>query len=120
MYEIKKKLFLRISAITMAALLITLVVSSRDSVNFAKGQSSRCNNGTIEHSINILPVILIHGYYVDSGVWSDWEHSLRQEYVPFCTISFHNSDDEYGSASDHATELGQIIQKVKGLTGKIK
>jgi hypothetical protein len=44
--------------------------------------------------------------------------NMPGDHIPFCVVTFHNSDDECGSASDHATELGQIIQDVKHLTGK--
>jgi pimeloyl-ACP methyl ester carboxylesterase len=116
--KLKTKLFMRTSAIAMAAILITLVISSRESLNFANAQTSPCDNGTIAHSTHILPVILVHGYNEGSWVWSNWEHLLSQDHIPFCAVTFHNSDDECGSASDHATELGQIIQDVKHLTGK--
>jgi triacylglycerol lipase len=118
MYGIKNKLFMRASAIAMTAILIILVTSTRESLNFANAQTSPCDNGTIEHSTHVLPVILVHGYHEGSWMWSNWEHLLSQDHIPFCTVTFHNSDDGCGLASDHATELGQIIQEVKHLTGK--
>jgi pimeloyl-ACP methyl ester carboxylesterase len=57
-----------------------------------------------------------YGYNEPSNVWSSWETLLRHDGIPFCTVSFNQSDDECGTAVDHANEPNQIIQKVKSLT----
>jgi pimeloyl-ACP methyl ester carboxylesterase len=58
--------------------------------NSANGQTSICDNGTITPpSNNVLPVILIHGYNEDSGIWSQWAKSLDHDRIPFCIVSFH-------------------------------
>jgi pimeloyl-ACP methyl ester carboxylesterase len=62
------------------------------------------------------PVILIHGYSEDSNIWSRWESLLQNDSIPYCKVSFQSSDDECGSAAAHATELSQIVQRVKMLT----
>ena len=86
--------------------------------NLAYAQTSPCDNGQIVGSSQILPVILIHGYAEPSNVWSTWEQLLSQNNIPFCTVSFHQSDDECGSSISHARELAQIIQQVKDITGQ--
>ena len=106
---------MRTSAIALATILITLMISSRESLNFANAHASPYDNGTIAHSTHIPPVVLVHGYNEGSWVWSNREHLLSQDHIPFCAVTFLNSD-ECGSASDHATELNQIIQDVKHLT----
>jgi pimeloyl-ACP methyl ester carboxylesterase len=116
MSEFKKELFVRISAIAIISLLLT--ISSRALFNLANGQTSPCDNGTIIRSTRAFPVILIHGYAENSGIWSQWEQLLTQNSIPFCTVSFHQPGDECGSAVSHANQLGQIIQKVKSLTGQ--
>lgn len=90
--------------------------------NIAIAQCSPCDNGPImsSSSSNTLPVILIHRYAEPSNVWSTWEQLLRQNNVPFCTVSFHQSDDECGSAISHARDLAQIVQQVKSITGQDK
>jgi len=89
------------------------------SINLANAQTSSCDNGQIIRS-QILPVILIHGYAEPSNVWSTWEQLLGQNNIPFCAVSFHQSDDECGSAISHAKELAQIVQQVKDITGQHK
>jgi len=89
-------------------------------INLANAQISPCDNGQIIGSSQILPVILIHGYAEPSNVWSTWERLLSQNNIPFCTVSFHQSNDECGSAISHATELAQIVQQVKSMTGQNK
>jgi len=116
----KRGLFLIISAVITISLSFTPSLGS--SVNIANAQSSPCVNGEIisSHSSNILPVILIHGYFEPSSIWSVWEDLLSQNNIPFCTVSFHQSDDPCGSAKDHAGELAQIVQQVKSMTGQDK
>jgi pimeloyl-ACP methyl ester carboxylesterase len=65
-----------------------------------------------------LPVILIHGYSEGSWVWSDWQRLLKNDSIPFCTVTFHHSNDPCGSAKDHAKELGDIVVQVKNMTGQ--
>jgi pimeloyl-ACP methyl ester carboxylesterase len=110
---IKKDLLMKISAITI--LLLLLSISSREFPNSANGQTV-CDNGTIVRSNQALPVILIHGYKEGSSIWSQWEQLLSKNSIPFCTVSFHQSNDHCGSAVDHAKELRQIVQEVKGIT----
>ena len=116
----KRGLFLIISTVIVISLLYTPSLGS--SVNIANAQSSPCDNGEIisSPSSHILPVILIHGYFEDSSIWSVWEDLLRQNNIPFCTISFHQSDDECGTAKDHAIDIAQIVQQVKDMTGQNK
>jgi len=91
-------------------------------INLANAQISPCDNGQIIGSSQILPVILIHGYAEPSNVWSTWEQLLSQNNIPFCTVSFHQSNnpsyDECGSAVSHARDLAQIVQQVKSMTGQ--
>lgn len=61
-----------------------------------------------------IPVILIHGYFEDYTVWSQWE-TLLKDSIPYCTVSF-NGNDECGTATDHAIELNKIVQRVKNIT----
>jgi hypothetical protein len=44
-----------------------------------------------------------------SWVFSDWQPLLKSDGIPFCTVTFHQSDDPCGSAKDHAKELGDIV-----------
>src|SRR5947208_14243830 len=89
----KKNILITISII----LIISLSLAPNfKPFNIAIAQSSPCDNGPImpSSSSNTLPVILIHGYAEPSNVWSTWEQSLRQNNVPFFTVSFHYSHDE--------------------------
>lgn len=85
--------------------------------NSANGQML-CDNEETTGSNQRLSVILVHGYRENSSIWSEWERFLEVDGVPFCTISFHSSDDMCGSAADHARELEQIVQQVKSVTGQ--
>jgi uncharacterized alpha/beta hydrolase family protein len=107
--------FYEMCIVTIAFLLLSTIISL-SLTNSANGQTL-CDNGNIVGSNQRLPVILVHGFRENSGVWSEWEQFLKVDNIPFCTVSFHNSDDMCGSAVDHAQELGQIVQQVKSITG---
>jgi pimeloyl-ACP methyl ester carboxylesterase len=112
-----------IGTFSIALPLIILTIFGSAFLNPVNGQTL-CDNGNIVQSSTALPVILVHGYAEDSSVWSTWEQLLAQDNIPFCTITFHQSStpngDECGSAADHATELAQIVQEVKNMTGQDK
>jgi pimeloyl-ACP methyl ester carboxylesterase len=113
--KIKNEFFV-CATITVIAFLL---IGGKPFFNSATGQTSPCDNGTIiPSSNNVLPVILIHGYNEDSGIWSQWAKLLEHDRIPFCIVSFHQSDDECGNAIDHANELAQIVQEVKSMTGQ--
>jgi len=86
------------------------------SYKLANTQTSSCYSGVIMPSSpnNAVPVILIHGYYEDYRVWSEWEVLLNGS-IPYCTVSF-KGDDKCGTATDHAKELNEIVQTVKNIT----
>ncbi len=92
-------------------------MTSIGSYKLAKTQNSSCNSGVIMPSSpnNPIPVILIHGYYQDYRVWSEWEGLLKNSSVPYCTVSF-KGNDECGASTAHAKELNDIVQKVKNIT----
>lgn len=94
-----------------------MAITSLALANSANGQML-CDNEEITGSNQRLPVILVHGYRENSSIWSEWERFLEVDGIPFCTISFHSSDDMCGSAADHARELEQIVQQVKSITGQ--
>jgi len=115
----KKNILLIISITLIISLSLPLGFKT---IDIANAQSSPCDNGPIMPSTasNTFPVILIHGYAESSNVWSTWEQLLSQNNIPFCTVSFHQSDDECGSAISHARDLAQIVQQVKSMTGQNK
>jgi pimeloyl-ACP methyl ester carboxylesterase len=67
---------------------------------------------TAQEDENVLPVLLVHGYYEDASIWETWEEFLEADDIPFYTITFEQSDDECGSAIDHARELNNRIQEI--------
>jgi triacylglycerol lipase len=68
---------------------------------------------------SVLPVLLVHGYLEDATIWRTWENLLREDGIPFYTVTFTN-DDECGSAAAHAIELQRIIQKFLNSTDYTK
>jgi pimeloyl-ACP methyl ester carboxylesterase len=95
-------------------------------IKLAHAQGPFCDNGVVMSvsPSNALPVILIHGYKENSKVWPVWENLLYQNNIPYCTVSFQQSTnplfdyDACGSAADHATDLAQIVQYVRQVTGQ--
>ena len=67
----------------------------------------------------LLPVILVHGYFVDATVWDTWEKLLRNDSITFYSVTFAD-DDKCGSAASHASELLEIVQNISQLTGSEK
>ena len=65
-----------------------------------------------------LPVILIHGYREDESVWDTWKQLLEDDDVSYLSVTFHQSDDDCGSAADHAKELNNIVLDVLSETGR--
>jgi pimeloyl-ACP methyl ester carboxylesterase len=116
----KAKYFL--IGIPLVALFLTTSIGS--SFNVAHARTSSCYDGVVmppgpsSSSSHVLPVILVHGYIENAGVWSKWESYLKNNAIPFCTVSFIQSDDTCGRAADHANELNQIVQNVKRVTGQ--
>ena len=84
---------------TITILLLTIIASS--SFSLANAQTTR------------LPVLLIHGYFSDASVWETWEELLEADRTPYQSITFTQSDDDCGSARDHAIELNQIVEDFK-------
>ncbi|MDQ3839196.1 MAG: alpha/beta fold hydrolase [Thermoproteota archaeon] len=110
----RTKLSVRISVISIMALSLILI-NGESFFPSANGQETMCDN--LESNI-ALPVLLIHGYAEGPERWHQWKGLLDQENIPFCIVSFQQSNDACGSAEDHATELGQIIQNVISTTGQ--
>jgi pimeloyl-ACP methyl ester carboxylesterase len=111
----KRKTFVRISVISVIALLLILINSGGffTSVN---GQITS-NNRTVTTTTfktGPLPVLLIHGYFEDSSIWHRWEQLLTKDRIPFIEVNFGffqgSYYDECGTAVDHANDLSTIIQ----------
>ena len=104
----------------LVSLIITLsssFMTNLGSYKLANAQTSSCSGILMPPSPNnAIPVILIHGYYQDSGAWSEWEARLNNNSIPYCTVSFIRSSDKCGRAIDHAEELYEIVQTVKDIT----
>jgi triacylglycerol lipase len=102
----------------IALLLLTMSCSTFFSYS-ANALTSPCDSEVAATISNkALPVILVHGYNDGSWVFSDWQKLLRNDGIPFCTVTFHHSNDPCGSATDHAKELGNIVAQVKNMTGQ--
>jgi pimeloyl-ACP methyl ester carboxylesterase len=104
-------------------LLVSLIIAlsssfmtNLGSYKLANAQTSSCYSVVIMPSSpnNAIPVILIHGYFEDYRVWSQWEGLLNGR-VPYCTVTF-KGDDKCGTATAHAEELNNIVQTVKNIT----
>lgn len=70
---------------------------------------------------NYLPLILLHGYKESASVWHTWEKILEDKTIPYCTVAFSQTSqnfDQCGSSSDHANQLGSIVAQVMNKTGK--
>jgi triacylglycerol esterase/lipase EstA (alpha/beta hydrolase family) len=88
--------------IVIAVIAIEILVSNGLFVSLATAQEDE----------DILPVLLVHGYYEDASIWETWEEFLEADDIPFYTITFQQSDDKCGSAIEHARELNNIIQEI--------
>jgi pimeloyl-ACP methyl ester carboxylesterase len=103
---------------TMTIIALLLTISNRTFSSSTIALTSPCDNGELTISNKALPLILVHGYSEGSWVFSDWQRLLKNDGIPFCTITFHHSNDPCGSAKDHAKELGDIVAQVKNMTGQ--
>ena len=65
---------------------------------------------------NPLPVLLVHGYLEDAAIWKTWEEMLKNDQIPFYTMTFQESDDKCGSAIDHARELSNKVSGILNST----
>lgn len=114
----KQKLLLTVFSKLIGVTVVSLLlVPNGLSFPYANGQPN-CYN---LDSKSALPVLLIHGWNEGSGRflpihWEKWEQKLNQDEIPFCIVSFEQSNDACGSASDHANELSQIVQNVMNST----
>ena len=89
-------------AIVTVVIVIEILVSNGLFVSLATAQEDE----------NVLPVLLVHGYYEDASIWETWEEFLEADDIPFYTITFQQSDDKCGSAIEHARELNNMIQEI--------
>jgi pimeloyl-ACP methyl ester carboxylesterase len=96
---------LRIFAISVISLIV-IAIFCLHSLPFAKSQPEAP-----------LPVILIHGYRQDESVWDTWKQLLEDDSVSYLSVTFHQSDDDCGSAADHSMELNNIVLDVLRQTG---
>ena len=95
--------------------------SSRESLKLIEMAYSQSNTNTAVNSTTKLPVLLIHGYMEDASVWNKWIDLLKKDGISAVyPITFKQSDDECGSAADHAKELSNIIGQIKEETGQNK
>jgi hypothetical protein len=99
---------------------VVIVINGESFFPSANAQGTMCDN--LDSNI-ALPVLLIHGWNEGLGGdipihFDEWERQLDQESIPFCTVSFQQSNDACGSSADHATELDQIIQNIKTTSGQ--
>ena len=67
-----------------------------------------------------LPVLLIHGHMEDATVWNKWVDLLKKDGISAYPITFKQSDDGCGSATEHAKELSNIIRQIKKETRQNK
>lgn len=89
-------------AIVIVVIAIEILVSNGLFVSLATAQEDE----------NVIPVLLVHGYYEDASIWETWEEFLEEDNIPFYTITFQQSDDKCGSAIEHASELNNMIQEI--------
>jgi pimeloyl-ACP methyl ester carboxylesterase len=83
--------------------------------------ANNTNANTAVNSATRLPVLLIHGYMEDASVWNKWINLLKKDGISAVyPIIFKQSDDECGSAAEHAKELSNIIGQIKKETVQIK
>jgi len=77
------------------------------------------NTNDVTNSTTNLPILLIHGYMEDASVWNKWIDLLKNDGISAVyPITFKQSDDECGSAAEHAKELSNIIGQIKEETVK--
>jgi pimeloyl-ACP methyl ester carboxylesterase len=110
----------RVIVIIAIWIIIMIIGSSRpDLVSSVNGQSKRSDLGSIGGTKpQLLPVVLIHGYAQDASVWKNWkEDFLIKDGIPFYPVTFNQSDDKCGSATDHARELTKLVQRIQNTTG---
>jgi len=121
--NIRKKIFMRkdviLVVLSLTLSLSVLLIGSRQIVPSANALAMCVIENMPSKTSSPVPVILIHGYNEPPSVWSHWEERLKDSGIPFCTVSFSGLQERYdqcGSASDHAKDLDQIVQKVKRWT----
>src|SRR5215469_2275947 len=101
---------LDIRGVALIVSLLFSITSIAAHFTLVRAQSSSCYNGIVmpasqgNGAIHVPPVILIHGIIENAAAWSKWEPWLKQDGIPYCTVSF-DSDDPCGRTMDHANEL---------------
>jgi pimeloyl-ACP methyl ester carboxylesterase len=93
-------------------------------MTYSQSNTNKNNNySTNTNAANsiTLPVLLIHGYMEDASVWNKWIDLLQKDGISaIYPITFEQSDDECGSAAEHAKELSSIIKQIKKESGQNK
>jgi pimeloyl-ACP methyl ester carboxylesterase len=108
----------------LGLLSIVVLFTSLISPSHAVGNKPICIKETLDKARlqpNYLPVILLHGYKESPSVWHSWEKILDDRNIPYCTVAFSQTSqdfDQCGSSSAHANQLGSIVAQVMNKTGK--
>src|ERR687897_3795962 len=89
-------------------------------MTYGQSNANNTNANTAVNSTTKLPVLLIHGYMEDATVWNKWVDLLKKDGISAYPITFKQSDDGCGSATEHARELSNIIRQIKKETGQNK
>ena len=108
----------------MLMIILVVVMNFSKLIEMAYSQfNTNINNNTnaVTNSTTKLPVLLIHGYMEDASVWNKWIDLLKKDGISAVyPITFKQSDDECGSAAEHAKELSNIIELIKKETAQNK
>jgi pimeloyl-ACP methyl ester carboxylesterase len=110
----------RLFPITSLLILTIILIMNGWSFPAVNAQTQNCTN--LESTIT-LPVLLIHGWNEGNGGeylihFDEWKQALNQDMIPYCIISFKQSNDACGSSLQHARELSQIVQNIKSESGQ--
>src|SRR5918993_2274875 len=117
------------STVVVAGLIAMILIISSNSyesfklieMTYGQSNANNTNANTAVNSTTKLPVLLIHGYMEDASVWNKWINLLKKDGISAVyPITFKQSDDECGSAAEHAKELSNIIGQIKKETGQNK
>lgn len=92
--SMNKGIIIKYSVIIIVTIAITPIIIGSVSLFYsAKGQPI---------ATKPLPVILIHGYFEDASIWNRWQELLQSDGIQAFPVTFQQSNDECGSAKDHA------------------
>ena len=75
----------------------------------------RCPDSDADASTDVTPLVLVHGFVCNRGLWIPWMTQLRTSGIPYVSV---NLEPVFGSIDDYVRVIEQAVERAERLWGK--